>query len=355
MDSSFILHKTPQSTSIHSQLIGEGSTSLCYKVNRHNKWFLMKQLKPELTTNTIYLEAFKKEFEVGIHLDHPNIVQYVDKTDTEIFMQYVDGLPLNEFTKIRPGYFKNKNNQNLFISELLSAIDYLHLHQTLHLDLKPSNILITCKGNHVKLIDFGFAYQDAFLYHPAGTEGYTAPEQITGSELLPASDIYAIGQVLKEIGIGRKKVINKCIADDPKRRYQSVEELKAALQPTTARKWYLVAACVVVVGLVGTLFLNRQDGAQLSEYDRYTTRLNEYFKPVDSLLKVSPEEHKKFAVIFKEVFDKCYQAAKEDELCGKYIETRNNEFADYTQETRFKYFRIIAEEKYNSFVDTSGK
>ncbi|NDV66405.1 serine/threonine-protein kinase [Bacteroides sp. 224] len=339
-----------------SLLIGEGATSFCYKVNRDGKWLLMKQLKQEFTTDPLYLEALKKEFEVGQHLDHPNIVRYVNGTDTEIFMQYVDGLPLNQFIKMKPNYFKDKANRKRFVDELTSAIDYLHLHQVLHLDLKPTNILITRQGNHVKLIDFGFAYQDCFIYQPAGTEGYTAPEQINGSaDLSPASDIYAIGRVLKELNIGSRKVINKCMADDPKRRYQSVEELRAALQSASGRWRYWVVACGVGVVLVGALSFDRQDGAKLSEYNRYEEKMRYFFAPVDSLLSDSLKVGDEFAAAFKEVFDECYRAAKEDELCGKYIETKDNDFANYTQDVFGFFVDRAATEHDGSSVDVSGK
>ncbi|NDV65596.1 serine/threonine-protein kinase [Bacteroides sp. 224] len=234
-----------------SYYVGEGVTACCYKVNYYGKWLLMKRLKEEYLQNTLYIAAFRKEFELGVHLDHPNIVRYVDiKEDKEglcILTEYVDGLTLDEFQKETPTHFKNKVNQKQFITELLAAIEYLHQHQILHLDLKPDNILITRQGNHVKLIDFGFAYQDCYLYQPAGSGKYAAPEQKTKiGNLSPACDIYAIGCILRGIGVGSKEFIGKCTAFNPQKRYQSINEMRSSMLSAMKRR-YAVSAFLLIV------------------------------------------------------------------------------------------------------------
>ncbi|WP_163214173.1 serine/threonine-protein kinase [Bacteroides sp. 519] len=270
----------------HPTLIGQGATSVCYKVNRYGKWYVQKWLRPEMATNPLYVSAFKKELELGLRLDHPNIVRYVDiQMDANkfyILTDYVDGLSLDTFLTRHPNHFKNKAKQQQFVKELFSAIEYLHSHQMLHLDLKPENILITRQGHHVKLIDLGFAYQDCYPYNPAGSARYTAPEQIANAEKLsPACDVYAIGRVLQFVGIGSKRVINKCIAIDAKDRYLSVAELQMAYYTQWKKRLAMAGLCVLFVlagygvysmfntGDTKTVFKFESRHFSRSEYEEY--------------------------------------------------------------------------------------
>ena len=130
---------------------------MCYKVRYDDKWYVKKILKPELKDSHSYQQTLIKEYELGSQLDCPFIVHYSDLGEddngTFILTDFVDGKPLDIFIKDHPDYFKSRAARKLFISELLAAVDCLHQHQILHLDIKPSNIMITKVGNHVKLID----------------------------------------------------------------------------------------------------------------------------------------------------------------------------------------------------------
>src|SRR5262249_32869541 len=84
--------------------------------------------------------------------------------------------------------------------QLCSAVSYLHRHNILHLDLKPSNI-IACQGT-AKVIDLSLARRPCHGHPGIGTRAYMAPEQARGGMLTPASDIWGIGAVLYEAASG---------------------------------------------------------------------------------------------------------------------------------------------------------
>lgn len=121
-----------------------------------------------------------------------------------------------------------------------------------HRDLKPSNILITDNGADVKIIDFGLSDADryAILKQPAGTEGFSAPEQMgrgndagkEGTDVESPSptvsytdvraDIYSFGRILPLFRLGGvySRIARKASASDPKKRYANVEEIRSEIR-----------------------------------------------------------------------------------------------------------------------------
>ena len=241
-------------------LFDSGGTADCYKLIQGNRLYCVKRPKEPYRDSEAYLHLFSKEYELGTQLEHPNIVRY-DAYDTDergpfIRMEYVDGDNLEKFVEQYPHYFDDQRNRRRFLDELLSAIAYLHGKKMLHLDLKPRNILLTRKGHNVKIIDLGFGWDERFLYDMGFTRDYCAPEQLTAKtdELSPASDIYALGKILRNFHLAPDSVTRRCLCEDPKERFQSVAELKKALQRHARGSKVLKALCGVVgIALIGGL------------------------------------------------------------------------------------------------------
>ena len=158
----------------------DGATCQCYRVRQYGKLHFLKRLKPEFRTDPHYVAALRKEFETGYTLEHTGLVRYVSLGDDYILMDYVDGETLDLFTQHHPDYFTDKKNADRFLDQLLSALNYLHGHQVLHLDLKPQNVLVTRIGHDVRLIDFGFCYTDSFP-DTTGRTLYAAPNRPTAA------------------------------------------------------------------------------------------------------------------------------------------------------------------------------
>lgn len=229
-----------------------GSTCDCYRVKLYGKQHFMKRLKPELKTDPRYVSALEKEFETGYRLDHPHLVRYLSKGDDYLLTEYVDGETLKQFAISHPDYFKFRKNANRLLSQLLDVVGYLHQHQIVHLDLKPDNILITRIGYDVKLTDLGFCYSDVFPDTTGQTDNYAAPEQVEGKTIDERTDIYAIGKILETLPLPSiyNKVKNRCLQEDPLKRYQSAEEMLNQLPSEKLyNRWWLALIPVLAVVL----------------------------------------------------------------------------------------------------------
>ena len=246
-----------QQDSLRESLSVSGFMCEAYRVKIYGKLHFLKKLKPEHEDNILFREALRKEFEIGFRLEHPNIVRYVSFHDDEILMEYVDGEDLLDFLKNHPTYFEDAEHFDKFVGQLLSALQYLHDNQVLHLDLKPENILLTRIGCDVKVVDLGCCYSDTFVDSTGYTTQYAAPEQLAGRKVDVRTDIYAVGKILELLPHHPiyNKVIKRCLDKNPQNRYQTIAELQKALSVRNYNKKKIVAAVSIVFAVSVVLLL----------------------------------------------------------------------------------------------------
>lgn len=268
-DSEFTTQSLADSAEV---LLGSGGTADCYKRIIGNRAYCIKRPKATWRQSEDYMNLFRKEFALGIELEHPNIVRYFDYGEDEkgpfIKMDYVDGESLDKFVATHPDFLKNNTNRQRLLNELLDALAYLHGKRMLHLDLKPSNILITNNGHHVKLVDLGFAWTDGYLHDAGFSRDYCAPEQLANKveQISPATDIYALGKIMQRFHLAKDLVVKRCLKENPQERFQSIDALKKALRP---KRWPLLVLAALFVGLLcWTLSTTiRQDGTVSVPHD----------------------------------------------------------------------------------------
>lgn len=250
------------------KLASTGGTCDTYRVRINGKWHFLKRPKGKMSSNPLYITAFEREFDIGYRLEHKSLVRYIDKGIDQqgiyILTEMIDGCTLDEFVAKNPEYFKNKKHVERFVSQMLDVLDYLHNNQVLHLDLKPSNIIITRTGHNVKLVDLGFAYSDCYQDIAAGmTRKYAAPEQLNGGEVGPWTDIYAFGIVLLSLFNNEKpqdalqsvpsyyrKFVKKCVENDYDQRFATVADAQHFLSKHQFRSKIIVGILISIASLL---------------------------------------------------------------------------------------------------------
>lgn len=239
---------------------------ILYRCQSEGRYYVLKALQPDYRGQQVYEEMLRKEYEIGAALKHPNIREYYDLFEHPLLgncirMEWVDGSPLAA-DAVLP-----KSVRRRLLSQLLDAVAYMHLHQVIHRDLKPDNILVTRNGQNVKLIDFSLADSDSYsiLKASAGTPLYASPEQLEGRKGDCRSDIYSLGVILSEFAENKRQraVVAKCLRARSEQRYGCVEELHKAYFPSVKNRLLLMlAVLVLILSGVGFILTSRLQEAQ---------------------------------------------------------------------------------------------
>ena len=263
--------------------IGEGGMGVVWKAEdtKLNRLVALKSLPPSVAADGARLERFKREATAIAALNHPNIVTVhsIEEADGQHFiaMELVEGKPLAEC--IPSGGMSLKRFFELAVP-LAEAISAAHLQGITHRDLKPDNIMVGPDGR-VKVLDFGLAKVSDKATADSGasslptrmnteegtilgTVAYMAPEQAEGKPADARSDIFSLGIVLYEMATGERpfkgdtgasivssilrdtppdisglnrrlprhlgRIIRRCLAKEPMRRYQVALEVRNELE-----------------------------------------------------------------------------------------------------------------------------
>lgn len=191
--------------------IGEGGLAEVYQAQDLSlgRMVAVKVLRPQYTRDPNFLVNFHREAQNSARLSDSYIVAVYDFGQAQnrpyIVMEWVPGSDLR--TQIDDQGKISIEQAVTFAIQICSAVGTAHRAGIVHGDLKPGNILVT-PGNQAKVTDFGLARAlgESTMEEGEvvwGTPAYFAPEQASGDQALPATDVYAIGIILYEMLTGR--------------------------------------------------------------------------------------------------------------------------------------------------------
>jgi serine/threonine protein kinase len=233
----------------------------------------VKLLAEHLSDDEGFVARFRREALAAARLQHPNIVQVFDSGEDEassrhfIVMEYVNGPSCADLLRETPKLAVEQTVD--IVKGACHGLEYAHRAGVIHRDVKPGNLLISEETGALKLADFGIAKaaeQTRITQVGAvlGTAAYLSPEQATGEEAGPGSDIYSLGVCAYQFLAGRlpyeyasltelalkqqneqvppiaefrpevppalDMAIRRCLERDPAMRYESALEMAAALE-----------------------------------------------------------------------------------------------------------------------------
>ena len=294
--------------------LGEGGMGVVYEAydNHLDRRVAIKVLPTDKVSDPSRKQRFVQEAKAASGLNHPNIVSIYDIRSQDgvdfIVMEYIKGQTLDDLIgpKGMPAAQALK-----YAVQVADAFAKAHGAGILHRDLKPSNVMVTVEGR-IKIVDFGLAkllespgsspeattvtaHQLTEEGNVVGTPAYMSPEQAECRNLDARSDIFSFGSLLYKMVTGRnpftgdsrlmvltrvlnqeptppsqlgtsippelEKIILRCLRKDPGRRYQTMADLKLALedlveesvsrkpvrQPQMLRRWAWAALLPVLL------------------------------------------------------------------------------------------------------------
>jgi serine/threonine-protein kinase len=263
--------------------LGVGGQGTVYKATdgKLGRTVVVKVLPPELTAREANLRRFEREARLASSLDHPNICTIFDLDEVDgvhfIAMQHVEGRNVRQLVNGHPLELKSALLIGVQVTDALAAA---HSRGIIHRDIKSGNVMVTPSGQ-VKILDFGLAKllddtEEAprnsvhrtdltEVGVPYGTATYAAPEQARGDRVDKRADIFSTGVLLYEMLTGTwpfrgkttidvrhavlhdaprpvaelrkeplpaslQQILDRCLAKEPRHRYQSMEELRDDLR-----------------------------------------------------------------------------------------------------------------------------
>ncbi len=252
--------------------LGKGGMGKVYKVldQEINESVALKLIKPEIAADRETIERFQNEIKIARRITHKNICRMYhlsrEKDTFYITMEYIQGENLKKMIKMTKGM--NLGTALSIAEQVCQGLAEAHRLGIVHRDLKPQNIMLDEEGG-VRVMDFGIAssVETKGATLPGmmiGTPLYMSPEQIDGEQVDARSDIYSLGIILYEMLTGKtpfsgdtpwsvvlkhkndrphdpreinpaipeamSRIILRCLEKQKEKRYQSAEELLAALQ-----------------------------------------------------------------------------------------------------------------------------
>jgi serine/threonine-protein kinase len=181
----------------------------------------LKFLPPDVDQDPARLTQLHTEVRTARLVSHPNVCRVFDIDEVEghtfLSMEYVDGEDLSALLR-RIGRFPQERGLEI-ARQICAGLAAAHERGVVHRDFKPANVMLDAAGR-VRITDFGLAGMSGEALR-AGTPAYMAPEQLSGAEVTPRSDIYALGLVLYEIFTGKRALEGTTLAELIRRREQA--------------------------------------------------------------------------------------------------------------------------------------
>jgi eukaryotic-like serine/threonine-protein kinase len=223
----------------------------------------LKTILPHFAEDPTALERFRREVILARRASHPNVCRIYDLYSAVtasgeplhfLTMEFLEGETLYQRLK-RKGRMSPEQVRPM-LQQMAAALDAAHAEGIVHRDFKTSNVMLVSRApgqthsgdERVVVTDFGIARAQFPAANARaaermtgtgllGTPEYMAPEQVTGGEAGPASDIYALGLVLYEMLTGKLPLVGATPLETAFRRVNEPPEAPRTAVPELPERW----------------------------------------------------------------------------------------------------------------------
>lgn len=264
------------------KLLGKGGMGFVFLAEDEmlERKIALKVMRPDVAVKANAKERFLREGRAAAKVKHEHVITIhavgEERGMPFLALEFLEGMPLDQ-------YLKSKGEIDVsqairIIRETVEGLRAAHKHGLIHRDIKPANVWLEAPSAHVKVLDFGLARQEKENTHltqsgaVVGTPAYMSPEQARGVAIDGRSDFWSVGVMLYRLCTGRmpfegettlgvltaiavdqpppprqlnpklppalEQIIQRLLQKKPEQRYQSADELIAALnaleKPVTA-------------------------------------------------------------------------------------------------------------------------
>lgn len=252
---------------------GFGFTFLACDTIEKEKKYIIKQLLTRPIIDFVQLksikESFQKEAEALQNLSKqnsqiPELIDFFEFPPQEqgyfyLVQEYIEGQNLQEELDSKGKFYEAQVIE--FMQKILPVLQFFHNTDFIHRDIKPSNII---RGNNqlfylvdfgtVKQVTFGVPTNKSIIF---ATDDFASPEQKSGNELFPSSDLYSLAVTCICLLTGKKatelydnenkswnwknyaltsdrlaNILDRMLIDEPNQRFQSASDVQHQLQPS---------------------------------------------------------------------------------------------------------------------------
>ena len=263
------------------KVLGQGSfgrTYLASDTQRFGDLCVLKEFLPSNRAEYVIQksrELFEREARVLYQINHPQIPKFMawftEQERLFLVQEYINGKTYSQLLHERlaqQGQAFSETEVIQWLKDLLSVLDYLHSINIIHRDISPENVMFSFDQSKPMLIDFGLVKETITQIWSAdpnspqeytqasiiGKYGYAPPEQIRLGQCYPSSDLYALAVCAVVLLTGKNpkllmdqslewqwhsyvdvsddfgQILDKMLAEKPRQRYQSAQEILELLQ-----------------------------------------------------------------------------------------------------------------------------